>query len=442
MNNKQTVLIGIGVVLLIATVLIWWTITPSWRPLFSYTLPEPAQKEVLDLLNREGIQYKIDNTKNGILLKPQDIQSAHKLLAANDLPKVINSGLEMFNNSDYGLSEFAQNINYQRGMEEELARTIMRMEGIKNARVHLTIKKDSLFEDRKQEPKASVVISFKNDVYYDPNKIRGIQELLSAAIPNLLVKNVVVITDKGDVVSNTGTGEAIASNRSIEAKYEVLLMNLLDLVLGESNYKLSINIQMDYKKKITIEENYYPDSTSGAGFIVKMRSVNKSNDSSPGTRPLPDQNTLEQEFVYSKEKSEIAYPVGEIKKVTVGLVVNSNSEKLVESLEGLVYTTLGMDAERGDKLSIVVAPVNRNKDTNSWLEIQSESEGVVERKEVNEVNEAPPKYQPLPFVLIVAVISILCLLISALLLWVSKRQRSLSELEKQKMVNELLQWIK
>lgn len=431
-------LIGLTTLFFVVVAVIWWVIAPSWVPLFSYPLPDASQKEVLDLLSREGVSYKVDSKKNTILIQSSNVHAAHQALAEHDLPKVINNGLEMFNNSDYGLSEFAQNINYQRGMEEELARTIMRMEGVRNARVHLTIKKDSLFEDRKQEPKASVVISFKDSAYYDAGKIRGIQEVLSAAIPNLLTKNVVVITDKGDIVSSTSANEYVAENHSIEDKYRSLLINLLDDVLGEASYKLSVNVQMDYKKKITIEESFFPEPKSGKGFIVKKRSVTKSNDHSIGAMPMSGQNTMEEEFVYSKERSEIAYPVGEIRKISVGLVVSSEEDYLIESLRNLVQTTIGMDEARGDKLSIITVV---KKQLN---EASSASIGTIELKD-------PAESEPLdkaltPAYLQSATLYFIGFCVLALLFFAiymsSQRKRALSDADRQKMVNELVQWMK
>jgi flagellar M-ring protein FliF len=443
MNNRQIFLAGITTVAFLLVAAIWWMLAPSWVPLFSYTLPESSKKEVLDLLNQEGINYKIDAANNSILMKSQDIQSAHKLLANNDMPKAASDGLEMFNNSDYGLSEFAQNINYQRGMEEELARTIMRMNGVKNVRIHLTIKKDSLFEDRKQEPKASVVITFKEDIFYDASKIKGIQEVISAAIPNLPPKNVVIVTDKGDILSTTEGGDSSSTIGFIEAKYRLLLTSLLDGVLGEGKYKLSVNVHMDYKKRVSIKENYYPDSSSGKGFLAKKKSTSRTETDAGSGVTSPAQNTSEEEYLFSKEKSEIVYPIGEISKISIGLVVlDSIDQNSREAIGSLIRTSLGMDSVRGDSINIISADLRANLDTTSNLTEDKRSPEILS-KEAN-----APRENKITQYFYISLALIFCFFASSILflsLYIKAKSNSakpLSPAEKKQLVSDLIRWVK
>jgi flagellar M-ring protein FliF len=442
MNNRQIFLAGLTTVAFLMVAGIWWLLAPNWVPLFSYALPESSKQEVLNLLNKEGITYKIDATDNSVLMKSEDIQSAHRLLANNDMPKAASDGLEMFNNSDYGLSEFAQNINYQRGMEEELARTIMRMNGVKNVRIHLTIKKDSLFEDRKQEPKASVVITFKEGVFYDSSKIKGIQEVISAAIPNLPPKNVIVVTDKGDILSTPEGGESSSTVGFIEVKYKALLTSLLDGILGEGQYKLAINVLMDYKKKVSIKENYYPDSTSGKGFLAKKKSTNRTETDAGSGVASPAQNTSEEEYLFSKEKSEIVYPVGEISKISVGLVVlNSIDQSSRDAIGGLIRTSLGMDSTRGDSINIISADLRVNPETRSARATDKAPE--TSQTKTNIFDESKTKQY-----LYMSVALIFCFFATSLLLlslYIQARKNTakpLSPAERKQLVSDLIRWVK
>jgi flagellar M-ring protein FliF len=442
MNNRQIFLASITTIAFLVVAGIWWILAPDWVPLFSYTLPDSSKKEVLDLLNQEGVAYKIDATNNSILMKSGDIQSAHKLLANNDMPKATSEGLEMFNNSDYGLSEFAQNINYQRGMEEELARTIMRMNGVKNVRIHLTIKKDSLFEDRKQEPKASVVITFKEGVFYDSSKIKGIQEVISSAIPNLPPKNVVIVTDKGDILSTPEGGDSSSTVGFIEVKYKLLLTSLLDGVLGEGKYKLSVNILMDYKKKVSVKENYYPDTANGKGFLAKKKSSNRTETDTGNGVTSPAQNTSEEEYLFSKERSEIIYPVGEISKISIGLVVfDSLEQNAVEAIGNLVRTSIGMDSVRGDSINIISADMKTNSDLTTGLTATAVGE-------VSSKDNPIPEQRKIKQYLYVAIGLIFCFFATSMLLlslYVQARKsaaKSLSPAEKKQLVTDLIRWVK
>lgn|GEM_PF-5297471 len=419
---------------------VWWALAPNWVPLFSYTLSETSQKEVIDLFSKEGVAYKINQENHSILLREEDIQAAHKLLGTNDLPKDTSSGLEVFNNSEYGLSEFAQNINYQRGMEEELARTIMRMNGVKNVRVHLTIKKDSLFEDRKQEPKASVVISFKEGVSYESSRVRGVQEIISAAVPNLPPKNVVIITDKGDIISASDSNESTTASIRAEAKYRAILTDLLDGVLGDGRYKLSINVLTDYKKRVSVKETYYPD-TGGKGFLVKRKSSTRTSGDSVSEPVNTGQNSSEEEYIYSKEKSEVVYPIGDVTKISVGLVVlGSLNQNTHNAVENLIRSALGMDNSRGDTVNIITTDSKAIEETTASIPLDaSEPKAIASAQAVDE-KDTVKKYFYF-FISLSIVLSILLILIFILYAKAKKNNRSLSNAEKQQLVSDLIKWM-
>lgn len=438
MEYRSKVLIAIGLALLIITVAIWWALTPSWTSLFSHALSDSAQTGVVELLSKEGVRFKIDDQTKAILIIENQAKDVRKLLADNDLPQQAGSGLEMFNSSDYGLSEFAQNINYQKGMEEELARTILKMEGVRNARIHLTIKKDSLFEERRQDPKASVVIGFKDGFYFDTGKINGIQELLASAIPNLQAKNVVVLTDKGNIVSKSSENEYLASDDMVKAKYELLLRNLLDSVLGVSGYKLAINVQLDNRKKVTVEENYHADPKSGEGFPVKVRSsISASPNPNNRVQDAP-QNTLEKEFIYSKERSEISNLSADINKVTVGLVIDEHDIDMISSLTPLINATLAIDAKRGDLVSIVALPLIKSPSfaSDSASEYEKASVGTIGEKTISAQVPNARYYWGAAILILLTLIGFFRVLVRAY------TPRRLSTADRERIAAELIQWVR
>lgn len=356
MNNKSIILAGSFAVILCFVAIIWWLMSPAWVLLFPNPVSESSQQSILLLLNQKNIEYKLDSTKNAILVKSTDIKKAQIMLAENGQPEEQSAGLEIFNSSDYGLSEFAQNINYQRGMEEELARTVKKLKGIKDVRVHLTIKKDSLFEDRKQPPKASVVITPHNGQTLNSVNVRGIQEIVAAAVPNLEPQQVVIVTDTGVVLSSNSADTPQKDAYGIEEKYTQQIAYLLAGILDENEYKVSVNVILDNKKKVTVEENYYPDMNTGKGFLIKRQNSEKTVVET-GVSATPQMNkTNEEEFVFSKERSEIIYPMGDIVKVTVGVVINKSlSDVDKENISKLIFNSLGMIESRGDKISLFVS---------------------------------------------------------------------------------------
>jgi flagellar M-ring protein FliF len=356
MNNKSIILAGSIAVILCFLAIVWWMLSPAWVLLFPNALSEQSQQNILLLLNQKNIEYKLESTKNSILVKSTDLKKAQIMLAENGQPEEQSAGLEVFNSSDYGLSEFAQNINYQRGMEEELARTIKKLKGVKDVRVHLTIKKDSLFEDRKQPPKASVVITPHTSQVLNTLNIRGIQEIVSAAVSNLEPQQVVIVTDTGTVLSSGNTDLSQQNSLGLEEKYTQQIAHLLAGIIDDKDYKVLVNVILDNKKKVTVEENYYPDMNTGKGFLTKRKNAEKATSDAEVSNAPQVNKTNEEEYVFSKERSEIVYPTGELVKVTVGIVINKSlSETDKENISKLIFNSLGMMESRGDKVSLFVS---------------------------------------------------------------------------------------
>lgn len=451
MNSKKMMLIGASTVFFVLVSIVWWLLSPTWLPIYPNQLSDSSQNEAIDILNKQGIEYKVDKKTNQLLLRSYDITKAQKVLSENGLPKEQSSGLEIFNNSDYGLSEFAQNINYQRGMEEELARTLRRMSGIKNARVHLTIKKESLFDERKQEPKASVVLSLKPDFVLDQEKILGIQEVIAAAVPNLDASKVVIITDGGRVLTAGEANDYSNKLGSIEEKYTNIVDGLLQNILASSEYKVSVNIIFDNKKKMTIEENIYPDLSSGKGFFLRKKTSEKTPDVAVDGHRSGSQIQSEEEYLYSKEKSEIVYPGGEIVKVSVGLVINkliAESER--DAIGQLIFDALGMSAERGDKVSVYT---KEQSFTNSTLDNHSAVEENLLREMSSPIKDTKATQITHKFMSYleskVGMLMLLCVILFFLsniflILWLSgknKKQKNMTDIERQNLIAEIKHWM-
>lgn len=439
MNKNQIYTVGFITAAIVVAAIFWWLLAPTWRPLFTHQISDESSREVSHLLGNQGVSYKYRDNDSAILVRSEDFAKAQGLLADHGLPKHTGSGLEIFNNSDYGLSEFAQSINYQRGVEEELARTILRMQGIKDARVHLTIKKDSLFEDRKQEPKASVVLDFKDGVTYSPNKVRGIQEIVSAAVPNLRPDLVTVVTNHGIILSSSDpTG--VTENKSTEDKYKAILADLLDGFMGQDKYKLAVNVQMDLTKKTTIQEKVLPEGSAGkAGYVLRSKSTSR-NDELPSGRQGVVQTSSDEEFIFSKEKSEIVYSVGAIARVSVGIVIFEElTQDMKASMEDLVLAALSMDKERGDRISIV----SRGRSTSSSFDAEPVAAEYPISDSVQGHASTPVLNWSILLMIGLSAVSIFSLFLSSILYLKARQHRrgALSPAERDVLAADIIKWL-
>lgn len=445
MNNKSIFLAGIFATILFVVAIGWWLLSPAWVLLFPHPISDQSQQNVLLLLNQKNIEYSIDSAKNTILVKSADLKAAQTMLAENGQPEEQKIGLEAFNSSDYGLSEFAQNINYQRGMEEELARTIRTLKGIKDARVHLTIKKESLFEERKQIPKASVVVTPYLNQTITAVQVVGIQEIVSAAVSNLEARQVVVITDAGVVLSSSDENLVQQGTDGVESKYSQRISHLLLAIMDESEFKVSVNVVVDKKKKVTVEESYFPDVNSGKGFLTKRKIAEKKQSASTYSDESDNSKSEEVEYLYSKERSEIVYPTGEILQITVGIVIAkplSESEKT--DISSLVFNSLGMSEARGDKVSLFSLEKNKrennvvSKSDMSPVKLPSpvlpEQEGSIRTRIIENLD--------LIFMGFVACLVLSFIAFQVYLMRAKERVTDLSEAEMFKLSNDLKSWMK
>lgn len=197
-----TALAAVLVVVLVAVYLLLFR--QPYAVLFNRLKPADAATIVAEL-DRKKAPYRLRDG-GGTILVPQKAVDATRLSIMNaDLPIKGMVGFELFNKNDMGLTEFAQRINYQRALQGELARTIMTLEGVDTARVHLAITEPTIFRDDRKPPKASVTIVPVAGSAMSPATVAGVQRLVAAAVPELDTANVVILNEKGAIISQGGS---------------------------------------------------------------------------------------------------------------------------------------------------------------------------------------------------------------------------------------------
>jgi flagellar M-ring protein FliF len=164
---------------------------------------------VVGELDKRGTAYRLSDQGTTVLVAQGEADAARVALAGSDVAARGQTGFELFNKSDMGLTNFAQKINYQRALQGELVRTITLMEGVESARVHLALPERTLFRGERAEPKAAVTVAMKPGQTADPARVAGIQRLVAAAVPDLPEARVVVLDSTGRIIS-TAVAETVA----------------------------------------------------------------------------------------------------------------------------------------------------------------------------------------------------------------------------------------
>jgi flagellar M-ring protein FliF len=227
-RGQISLLIGIAAVaaLLLSIAWFFWLRT-SYQPLFTKMRPTDAAT-VLAELDRQKIPYRLADGGTTILIPEAQVDATRLSVMSEDLPLKGTVGFELFNQTDMGITDFAQKINYQRALQGELARTIMTLDGVEAARVHIALGEDRIFQDNRVPPKASVTIRMRAGGMLSSSAAQGIQRLVAAAVPQLDAGNVVILDEAGQIIAGSDaqaaapvvTSPAAQEKRAVEQYYE------------------------------------------------------------------------------------------------------------------------------------------------------------------------------------------------------------------------------
>lgn len=262
--------------LLVGTYL--WSQQPDYRILFS-NLNEKDGGSIVASLEQQNIPHKLSSS--GAVMVPADrVHDVRLKLAAQGLPRGGMVGFELMENQKFGISQFAEQVNYQRGLEGELARTIMSIGAVQSARVHLAIPKPSVFVRESQKPTASVLLSLYPGRSLDGGQIAGITHLISSSVPQLQAGNVSILDQNGALLStlkNSLTEAGLDATqlkyvREIEHSIVSRIEDILKPVLGSNNFKVQVAADIDFSQTEQTAETFRPNSTPDASSMRSQQS--------------------------------------------------------------------------------------------------------------------------------------------------------------------------
>lgn len=217
--GRQLLLISILAVALSALLAAGWyfLIRTSYEPLYR-DLAQTDASTIVAELDKTGTAYRLADGGRTILVPSESVDSTRLHVAGQDLPLQGTVGFELFNSSSIGLTEFAQRINLQRALQGELARTIMRIDGVEAARVHLSLGEQTAFRGDRRPPRASVAVRTRAGRALSSTTVRGIQRLVAGSVPDLDLASVAVLNDRGAVVSGEAPADMAARPGSEEER--------------------------------------------------------------------------------------------------------------------------------------------------------------------------------------------------------------------------------
>lgn len=399
--------LAIVTVLIMASIMtfVYFTNQEDYRVLFSNLTGEDAAS-IVTKLKEKKIPYQISPSGETISVPSAQVSELRLELAAAGLPHGGGVGFEIFDNKVFGATEFEQQMNYRRALQGELSRTINSLDEIQQSRVHIVIPKESLFIEQQKKPTASVTLKFKTGRKLKESQIDGIGHLVASSVEGLSADEVMIVDSQGNILSKRqgdSKNARLSSSqneyqRNIEKEMANQIQTMLESVVGKGKAVVRVNAELDFRLMEKTEETYDPESPvvrSSQKQVDKAigsaspsnRGAGKTEESSGGPEKEKTEETLNYEI--NKTVSKTVMPVGEIKKISIAVLVDGiyqkndkgaatyqeRPKKELESFEDLVRKSAGFNAQRGDQAVVSSMPFNR-PETEEGMTAQSWQENI------------------------------------------------------------------
>ena len=354
---------------------------------------------ITQALGQANIKYEVKGDGSTIFVARDQVASTRLLLSSKGLPTSGSVGYEIFDQSNaMGQTDFVQQLNRQRALEGELARTIQSLDGVNSTRVHLVLPKRELFEDEAQQPSASVTIGVGGREP-GPEQVRAIQNLVSSAVPNMKPDRVTVVDQHAKTLSGGEGGDAAAAagrKSEVEQRLAKTVKTLVDGIVGAGKSRVNVSADLDLSRITTQKESFDPD-----GQVVRSETTtdenSKENQSNPSggvsasanipggagnnadspTATASGKNESTTNYEITKTTTTEVKEPGQLKRVSVAVAVDGvtamgkggkpgayapRSAEEMQRIEQLVRTAVGFDQARGDQITVVNVrfPVEEN----------------------------------------------------------------------------------
>lgn len=380
----------------VIVVSLMWATAPKYQYLFT-DLNEQDASLVVQHLKDERTPYRLTKGGTAIMIPEKNVYETRLTLAAQGIPKGgVGKGFALFDETDFSTSEFVQKINYQRALQNELANTIMSLEEVDFARVHIAMPKESIFIEDEKPAKASIVIKTRPGMQMGPSKVQGIVYLVEKSIRGLDPENISIVDIKGRVLyegKKDSDSVVMASDRlefkkSIENQLQERAQDLLERIVGPNAavVKVSADINMDMVK--SVQDIYDPEihvvrseelrdqyarlenQTQGAaGTSSNLPTGRGGPEAVPGGGDKGN-GSIVRNYEIGRNQTERIYSPGDVKKLTVSVVVDGtyrtgkDGNKMfiarqaseLKEIESAVKNAVGFNADREDLISVSCMP--------------------------------------------------------------------------------------
>ncbi|MBP1623367.1 MAG: flagellar M-ring protein FliF [Acidobacteria bacterium] len=368
----------------------------EYETLYRDLNPEDAQA-IAAKLKEQKKDYMVQGTSILVAAPQTEIDKLRLEIAGSGIARSGRVGYEIFDKNQFGMTDFTEQVNLQRAYEGELARTISSLSEISQARVHIVLPKDSIFEEKKEEAKASVVVTLNYGSELSKSSIAGIKGVVAGAVPGLHTHNVSIVDDEGRLLSQSVESADAARNEmesGIREQYEKEMagkvVSILEPLVGKGKVHASVSVDLDFNTTEQMEETYNPnpavvlsqqkseERSGGSGLMAGIpgtqSNVGLASPQSAGSLPERVRQSETTNYEVSKLVRHTVQPKGTVRKVSVAVILDhktvygktkdggatSYSQPLsvqdIQSYRELVLAAVGYNEQRGDVVTIENVP--------------------------------------------------------------------------------------
>ena len=411
-GKKLLAAIGAAAVMAVMAGLWMWSQKPDYKVLFS-NFTDKDGGAIVASLQQLNVPYKFADGGVAILVPAEQVHDVRLKLAAQGLPKGGGVGFELMENQKLGVSQFLEQVNFQRALEGEMARSIQSIAAVQTARVHLAMPKNTVFVREQQKPTASVLLNLHPGRTLDQQQVSAIVHLVASSVPDLPAKNVTVVDQDGNLLSNNDKQANANTLDATQLKYVQELQqgiarrieSIITPIVGANNVRAEATADVDFSRVEQAAETYKPNGKPDAASIRSQQSSEATGAGGAGaagvpgalsnqpqanaTAPVNGQpapapaavaaapaapaNVRKDSTVNYEVDKTIRYtqqPMGGLRRLSVAVVVNYRTElgkngkpetrALTDAekvqITDLIKEAMGFSKERGDSLNVLNSP--------------------------------------------------------------------------------------
>ncbi len=393
--RQMGLMIGLAASVAMGFALVLWIQGEDYKPLYG-SLENLDAPEVVRILESNTIPYKIDQNSGSLLVASDDIHSARLKLSEAGVQVGNGRGFELLDQEQpLGTSQFMEQTRFRRGLEGELSRTITSINSVRSARIHLAIPKSTVFIRDPRRPSASVFLELYAGRSMLPEQVMAIGNLVASSVPELELKDVTVVDQRGNLLSNfTRDSELDAANkqldyqRKLEERLTRRIHGILEPMLGEGRFRAEVAADIDFTAVEQTQEMYNPEAT-----VIRSEQISEERNLNgleiggvPGAlanQPSPDGNPATatgsngageksmqatRNYEVDRTIAHTRHQVGKITRLTVAVAVDDHraagvdgvpgevtawTEDDLERIRTLVSNAVGSDQGRGDVVNVI-----------------------------------------------------------------------------------------